>query len=175
MSAFPINSRGEIKLISTSCFQFAQMLLGRNKAFRKTNYILHYILCKVLNFLYCYFFFYFIQGILLFLSCENELPSSQCDWSGRRAGVVSALHPPLSLVPLPFLFNSPLGTNPYNKTTKAIYCRQPALISGQKLNFERTVPLILPPSAQFPCRADVSQVSRLSNDSLEREFLRPSG
>lgn len=56
MSAFPINSRGEIKLISTSCFQFAQMLLGRNKAFRKTNYILHYILCKVLNFLYCYFF-----------------------------------------------------------------------------------------------------------------------
>lgn len=121
------------------------------------------------------FFFYFIQGILLFLCCENELPSSQCGgWSGRRTGVVSALHPPLSLVPLPFLFNSPLGTNPCNKTTKAICCRQPALISGQKLNFERTVPLILPPSAQFLCRADISQVPRLSNESLEWEFLRPS-
>lgn len=111
------------------------------------------------------FFFYFIQGILLFLPCENELPSSLYGRSGRRTGAVSALQPPLSPVLLPFLFKSPLGRNPYNKTTKAIYCRQPALISGQKLNFERTVPLILPPSAQFLCRADVSQVPHRSHVS----------
>lgn len=59
VSAFPINSRGEIKLICSSCFQFAQMLLGRNKPFWKTNYILHYILCKVLHFLYFFFFLLF--------------------------------------------------------------------------------------------------------------------
>lgn len=79
-----------------------------------------------------------------------------------------------SLVPLPFLFRSRLGMDPTEQVNKFTAYNQHRSI-GKKLNFERTVPLILPPSAPFcvPRRrlAGLAQVQCLS---LDQEFLRPS-